>query len=601
MKCYYSIMFFMILSIIVFEPTYSQTYFTRITNAGSLNSSAYGSYSSSWGDINNDDYPDLLVIKNPTLQLHINNGDGTFSAVNSGHLVETDFYQNSAVFGDYNNDGNLDLYISNLGPNTPIPTGDSLYPQINFLYKNSGSPDYTLELIRGNGLDTDSSMTWTSSWVDYDNDGDIDILVPGDQGDKDMFFINNGDGTFSENENLSFLNPGEFSAAGGWTDFDNDGDKDLLIVNYQGVNNELYQNELIESGIATFTQINSQPIVQDQDYDLAPSFGDYDNDGDMDVFIGTWIGRKNLLFKNNGNFTFQKILSGPVVEQTWTLGYTWLDFDNDGYLDLFVANSQGEDNTLYQNNGNGTFTKVSQSAAGNILSSWGNTYSVSVADYDNDGDIDIYIPGSQAALFRNDIGSNNNWVNIKCKGVQSNSIGIGTVIRLKAEISSGNFVWQMREIHGGPTGDRAQNNQRAHFGLGTASIIDSLVIEWPSGIKDLYTNLNVNQFFNAIEGANPLSVKNSGAGTPDNFILQNNYPNPFNPSTIIKYSIASESFVTLAVFNSLGEKISALVQENKPAGQYSVNFNASKLPSGVYFYQLKANNFLETKKMILTK
>ena len=189
MKCYYLLILFMVINILAPEPVCSQTYFTRITNAGSLNSSANGSFSSSWGDINNDEYPDLLIIKNPTLQLHINNGNGTFSAVNSGHLVETDFYQNSAVFGDYDNDGNLDLYISNLGPNTPIPPGDPLYPQINFLYKNSGAPDFNLELVQDNGLDTDSNMTWTSSWVDYDNDGDIDLLIPGDQGDKDLFFV----------------------------------------------------------------------------------------------------------------------------------------------------------------------------------------------------------------------------------------------------------------------------------------------------------------------------------------------------------------------------------------------------------------------------
>jgi enediyne biosynthesis protein E4 len=596
--CSSKLIFVVIMATVI--PVISQTYFTRVTDTGDLNLVGGGSWASSWGDVNNDGYMDLLVIKSPTLSLLINDGDGTFTSLNSGHLVETDFYQNSAVFGDYDNDGYLDLYISNLGPNTPIQPGQPLFPQVNFLYKNVGSPDYALELVSANGIDTDSNMTWTSSWVDYDNDGDIDMFVPGDQGDKDIFFENKGDGKFVENDDLIFLDPGEFSAAGSWTDFDNDGDQDLLIVNYQGVNNELYKNNLIENDTVSFSKITSQPIVLDQDYDLAPSFGDYDNDGDMDVFIGTWIGNKNLLFKNNGDFIFQKIIKDPIVENSWTLAYTWLDFDNDGYLDAFVANSQGENNALYRNNGNGTFTKTSLGQAGDIVQSWGSTSGVSTADYDNDGDLDIYVPGSQPSLFRNNIGADNNWIIVTCEGIKSNKSGIGAKIRVKAKINNETAVWQLREIHGGATGDRAQNSQRAHFGLGSAEKIDSLLIEWPSAIQDLYVDVSVNQFFKAIEGETPTHLE-VGEKSVHRFNLYQNYPNPFNPITNIQYHLKADSFVELKVVDILGKEIATLVSEYQQKGQHNIKFTGDGFAAGVYFYKIKAGDFVKTKKMVLVK
>ncbi len=602
---FFKVLFMMTLMLIVSgESLFSQPFFTKAANTGSLNSST-GGIASSWGDVNNDGYPDLAKISGNQISIHINNGNGTFTRVTSGHVVTSQFYQNSMVFGDYDNDGNLDLYVSNLGPGTPIQPGEPLKPQINYLYRNTGPPGYAFVLVTNNGLDADSNMTWTSSWVDYDNDGHIDMFIPGDQGDKDLFFKNNGDGTFSEITGLTFLNPGEFSAAGGWTDFDNDGDQDLLVVNYQGKNNELYKNELQETGSTAFTKITQQPIVTDRDYDLAPSFGDYDNDGDIDVFVGTWIGNPNLLFKNKGNFQFKKISGEPIVERTWTLAYSWLDYDNDGYLDCFVANSQGEANTLYHNDGNASFTKIKQSQAGDILSAWGFTSGASVADYDNDGDLDIYVPGSQASLFRNEIGSRNKWLHVTCEGTESNRQGIGTKIRLKAEISKGNPVWQLREIHGGATGDRAQNHQRAHFGLGTAEQIDSLILEWSSGKVDLYTNINVNQIFLAVEGESPTSLeyKNRLAA---NFQLYQNNPNPFNPSTTISFTVPSgtlteTSEVRLVVYDVNGRLIRELIKSRLQPGNYEVQFNGSRLGSGLYLYRLSIGSQAMSKKMILLK
>jgi len=277
-----------------------------------------------------------------------------------------------------------------------------------------------------------------------------------------------------------------------------------------------------------------------------------------------------------------------------------LDFDNDGYLDAFVANSQGENNTLYRNKGNGKFEKTTLIEAGDIVQSWGSPSGASTADYDNDGDIDIYVPGSKPSLFRNNVGQNNNWLHVTCEGIKSNKSGIGTKIRVKAKINNETTVWQLREIHGGATGDRAQNSQRAHFGLGSAEKIDTLLIEWPSGIQDLYVDVSINQFFKAIEGETPTHLE-VGEKMVHHFNLYQNYPNPFNPSTIIQYHLKVDNFVELKVLDILGKEIATLVSEHQQKGQHNIKFTADGLAAGIYFYKIKAGDFVKTKKMVLVK
>lgn len=137
--------------------------FTRVTDA--LVRPNTSAWSSSWGDVNGDGLMDRFVVSQPN-ELHLNNGDGAFTRITSGHAVTFRGNQNSSLWIDYDNDGYLDLYVSHLGPGTPIPPGAPLNPRVNFLYRNSGPSTYTLAPVQDDALTTTLNMTWTSSWSD---------------------------------------------------------------------------------------------------------------------------------------------------------------------------------------------------------------------------------------------------------------------------------------------------------------------------------------------------------------------------------------------------------------------------------------------------
>jgi len=589
------------LAVVVAGPAYAQT-FTRITDAGPISSHTTGAWGSSWGDVNADGWMDLFVVGQPNA-LYVNDGDGTFRAVTTGHAVTFRGNQNSAVWSDVNNDGYADLYVSHLGPGTPVPPGGQLNPRVNFLYLNDGPPNYTLARVESGDVTTSLNMTWTSTWTDYDNDGDLDLFVGGDQGDIDLFYTNDGTGRLTQVTDAPFIRAGAFSAGGSWIDVDNDGDEDLLVVNFMGTNNELYRNQLAETGTATFERVFSDDIVRDSESDLVPSWGDYDNDGDLDAFMCVWYNRDNILFRNDGDMSFTRIQQGIVVrDQGLSLGNAWLDYDNDGDLDLFVVDQQSVDR-LYRNDGDGTFTKMTGADVGALVTTdVGFASGASVADYDNDGDLDVFIPISGSAagslLFRNDGGNANHWLHVTTVGTTSNRAGVGAKVRVKATIG-GEAVWQMRYIPGGPTGDRAQNSQRAHFGLGDATTIDSLQVEWPSGTVDVYTNVAADQFFVATEGEAVEPVANEApSGLPASFELGRNYPNPFYGSTTIAYRLPEAAFTTLRVYDVLGREVAVPVQARQPAGTHTVQLDLpATLPAGFYVYRLTAGRFSATRTM----
>ena len=232
----------------------------------------------------------------------------------------------------------------------------------------------------------------------------------------------------------------------------------------------------------------------------------------MDLFVANYENQNNFLYRNNGDGTFTKITTGDIVtDGGQSVGSGWGDYDNDGDLDLFVTNRWGEDNFLYSNNGDGTFTKVT---TGNIVTDGSYSGGGSWGDYDNDGDLDLFVANGGGSsqnnfLYANN-GNSNRWINIKCVGTVSNTSAIGVKVRVKATIN-GTPVWQMREISG-QTGYGSQNSLNAEFGLGDAAIIDSVKIEWPSGMVQVLTDVAVNQFLEVVESVGvTVSVPNTTA------------------------------------------------------------------------------------------
>ena len=590
---------FVLLTCLVTLGANAQT-FTRVTS-GPLVSDLGGFLGAAWGDYDGDGYVDLFVANNQKQNLLFhNNGNGSFSKITAGEILTDRAVSYSATWGDYDNDGDLDLFVANRGGG-------------NFLYQNDGA---NFTRIKDGPIATDSFGSISASWGDYDNDGDLDLFVA-NVAAHNLLYQNNGNGTFTKITSGPIVTDRVVdSVVGLWGDYDNDGDIDLYVVNgwFALYANFLYRNE----GNGNFTKITAGRIVTDVEGSTGGSWGDYDNDGYLDLYVCNSVNdAANSLYHNNGNGTFTKITGGDLVTDLGhSTGSSWIDYDNDGDLDLFVVNVFGATNKLYRNNGDGTFTKVTSGA---IVTDANFSFGCGWADYDNDGDQDVYVTNGGISqtwrnfFYRND-GNQNQWLTIQCKGMASNTSAIGAVVRVKATIA-GKAVWQKRQI-AGQTGFLGQNCLSASFGLGEAVTIDSLVIDWPSGRKQVQTNIAPKQILLVTEAPSTAVTDNESAALPSEYLLSQNYPNPFSPdqtsrgaaTTEIAYEIAARhaqtANVELALYNVQGQLMRTLVQEVKATGKYSATWNGldasgRRVPSGVYFYRLKIGAIATTRRLVV--
>jgi hypothetical protein len=581
---------FIILFIFSISKVCAQVTFTKVTTGAIVTDASYteGVY---WFDYNNDGLLDMFAtnITNQNNLLFRNDGNGNFTKITTGILVNDGGFSYGASIGDFDNDGYPDIFVVN---------GGSSAAQNNFFYTNNGDGSFT-KVTTGTFVN-EIGNSWGSSSVDYDKDGKLDLYTA-NFNRNNFLYKGNGDGTFTKITNGTIVNDGGNSVSCAWGDYDNDGWPDVFVANSNfsaGENNFLYKN----NGDGSFTKITTGSIVTDGGNSTGASWGDYDNDGDLDLFVTNYFTENNSLYRNEGGGVFTKITTGEIVNDGGaSVGSAWGDYDNDGDLDLFVSNDNNQNEFMYNNNGNGTFTKIT---TGDIVNSGGRSNGSAWGDYDLDGDIDLYVAnGNQPVqqnnfLFRNN-GTPNNWINIYCKGVISNRSAIGTRVTASALIN-GVRVKQTREISG-QTGYNAQNSLNVELGLGNAALTDTIIIKWPSGLTDVYLNVAVNMFVTAIENQGIIGINNLAGEIPTNYNLQQNYPNPFNPTTNIKFMLPKAEMVKLKIYDILGNEVSILVDEIKQAGAYIVTFDAAKLPTGIYFYTIDAGNFRQSKKMLLIK
>ena len=430
-------------------------------------------WATAWGDYNNDGYVDLLVTNYaadiPNFLYH-NNGNSTFTKVTTG-AIGTDLASSlAATWGDYDNDGDLDLYVAN---NIGFE---------NFLYRNDGG---NFTRILNDPTVQDKGYAHGVSWVDYDNDGFLDLFVADYFSTKfNKLFHNNGDGTFAKANGSAPTLEANFSVSGSWGDYNSDGLVDLFVSNTSGNNNSLYKN----TGNGNFLKINTGAIVNDGGNSVGASWGDYDNDGHLDLFVANSGNQNNFLYRNNGDESFTKINTGIIVNDGGhSHGSAWGDYDNDGDLDLFVSNDQNQNNALYANNSDGSFTFITN----DLTQDGGQSFGAAWADYDNDGDLDLFTANHQLNknfIYQNSRGKCQNKACVSLIGTNSNYAAIGTKIRVKANIY-GKDIWQMRELSGQTGGGiGGQNELKTIIGLGDATIIDSMIIEWNSGYRQVLTN-----------------------------------------------------------------------------------------------------------------
>ncbi|MFC2088237.1 FG-GAP-like repeat-containing protein [Calditrichota bacterium] len=543
-----------------------------------------------WGDINNDGFEDLLITANGDNQILQNNGLGGFVNITSSALVNDPHGSRSATFGDYNNDGFLDLFITTY-----------ILHYRNLLYLNNGNSTFTR--IYNSIIVSEINPSYSCSWGDYDNDGYIDLFVADHPSDENLLFHNNQDGTFTKIDSGEIVSDRGNSVCAAWSDYDNDGDLDLLVANANDQRNFFYKN----NGDASFIKIANDPIV----YTGASkcSWGDFNNDGFFDLYLGGGS-QNNQLFLNNKNGSFTGITTGVIVNDDISASASaWGDIDNDGDLDLFLLKA-GEKNSLYLNEGSGQFKKIAYSRAVEDSGLYGG---VSLNDYDLDGDLDIFI--ARKGILYKHYGNSNNWVNIKCLGVISNRFALGTKVRIKAKIN-GKYYWQSREISG-QTGFASQNGLNCHFGIGDATVIDTVYLEWPSGIKEGFFPVEINQLVTLEEGSGTsIKIKLEPETdnefpddqAPENYFLFQNYPNPFNSLTKIEYDLADDGYVNLVIYDINGRKVRNLVKEYQKSRKYVSIWNGKNnfgkdVASGIYFYRFETKHqngvFKNTKKMIL--
>lgn len=381
------------------------------------------------------------------------------------------------AWGDYDSDGDLDLYLANEGTNR--------------LFRNNNNG--TFSNVAGSANVADGGTGAGVTWGDYDNDGDLDIYMTNGPG-TNRLYRNNGDGTFSNIAGSANVDDGSWAYAVTWGDYDNDGDPDLFMGSESYI--RLYRN----NGNDTFTDVAGSVGV----YGTAAfgaAWADYDNDEDLDLYIAS--SSTNRLFRNNGDGTFSDVTgSAGVSDGAISMGVTWGDYDNDGDADFYVTSR--EVNRLFRNNGNGAFSNVASSVNAAGVAWW--SRGAAWADYDRDGDLDIYVANGWDVvnwLFRNN-GTANRWLHVELTGTVSNRSGIGA--RVTAVTGS---TRQRRDVGGGE-GYWSQSSLPVEFGFGSTTTVDELTIHWPSGNEQTLNNVATNQLLAVTELANVPPVADAG-------------------------------------------------------------------------------------------
>jgi hypothetical protein len=480
-------------------------------------------------DYDKDGDMDVLVTNGSTLKRYKNGGDPVVAlyenvgGVFRNRTAEAGFRKRGWAFGvcvaDYDNDGYADFYVTAYGPN--------------LLFRNNGNGTFEERAVAAGVADPH----WGTgcAFGDYDRDGDVDLYVAnyvafdentrprdcaymgtlkvfcgpkGLTGEVDVLYRNNGDGTFVDvTLQAGVQEPKYYGFGVVFSDFDNDGWPDIYVAN-DSVPNLLFKNKrdgtFEEVGLISGTSLNlfGQPQAG-----MGVAVGDYDANGLFDIYVTNFADDTNTLYQNLGAWTFSDVTarSGAASASRphvgWGTGFA--DFDNDGWLDLFVANGHVypdvdqlkgisrhlQPKELYRNLGNGRFAEISGRLAGN-LSTPRPSRGAAFGDYDNDGDIDVLVVNSNSrpSLYRNDSSNRNAWIGFRLIGALGNRDAIGA----RVEIEAGGRT-QIGEVRSGGS-YLSHNDMRLHFGVGSARRVDRIRIRWPNGKTVALGSMNTGQY-----------------------------------------------------------------------------------------------------------
>jgi enediyne biosynthesis protein E4 len=520
---------------------------------------------SAFFDYDQDDWVDIFLVngwrfegfpksQEPVCHLFKNNRDGTFTDVTLKAGLARSGWGQACCIGDYNNDGWNDLFVSYYGQNA--------------LFRNNGNGTFT-EVTKEAGL-LQSRVRWNSgcTFLDYDKDGHLDLFVgnyidfdvktaplpedanctykgiqvacgpPGLEGGKNLLYRNNGDGTFTDVSDKAGMNGtlGTYALSCAAADLDNTGWPNIYVANdstsatyYVNQKDGTFKDQAIEAGVAYSPDGKPQA-------GMGVSVGDYNRDGLLDIVKTNFAGDTDSLYMNLGDGSFDdRTYQAGLGVNTRLLGWgvSFIDIDNDGWLDILIANGHvypevnrtqvdaayAERKYLYRNLRNGQFEDVSLSGGSGITAAVP-ARGFAIGDYDNDGNMDAIVNCVNAPpqLLHCQSTLNRNWIKIRTVGTKSNRTGIGARLKVVAQTGTPPLIAnaapnerpdprlvQIEEVRS-CNGYYSASDLRIHFGLGAAQKADLVEIRWPSGIVDTWKDLGVNRLYVLEEGGRILKT-----------------------------------------------------------------------------------------------
>ena len=464
-------------------------------------------------DFDNDGFLDIIVSTwdhCESLRYFHNNGDGTFSDRTREAGLGEQLDGLNIIQTDYNNDGWMDLLVLR---------GAWLTPMRKSLLRNNGDGTFT-DVTREAGLAVPPTSTNSAVWLDFDNDGLLELFV-GNEHAPSQLFHNDGHGVFTDVAHAAGVDRVAFTKAVSAGDYDNDGFPDLYVSNY-GEDNFLYHN----NGDGTFTDVAKRMHVEQPIASFPAWFFDYNNDGWLDIFVASFIHsvtevvrsylgmpvatEKIRLYQNQQGTAFHDVTKAVGLDRIFMpMGGNFGDVNNDGFLDFYLGTGDPSyaslvPNVLFLNQEGKYFEDITASSGTGSLQKG---HGVAIADLFNDGQPCIFesiggaMPGDRffCALFRNP-GTSNNWISVKLVGVKTNRAAVGTRIKITVQGPDRKPRSIYRDVNTGAHFGASPLQQ--HIGVGPASQIDSVEIWWPtSKTRQVFHSVSVNQFIEVREFA----------------------------------------------------------------------------------------------------
>jgi hypothetical protein len=449
-----------------------------------------------WGDLNGDGWEDLVVGNQDSGNYILLNDEGSFLRREEEALRAYGGWTEGAYLVDIDRDDDLDIFFAN----NPV----------NHLFLNDGAAHFTF--ADGGDLTRDSADTRGACWCDYDRDGDLDVFVANRDGDDDQLYENDGTGRFSSVSGPWNGHGGDGRACA-WGDLDSDGSYDLIVGNFVRKENGNFagphRNYLyFGDPDGSFREELAGPFAEEENPTYGLNLIDFDEDGDLDVYVtNVSSSSDNDLYENQGEGSFRALSDHPLARYTRrpSKGQAWADFDNNGTMDLYVANGTEDfpdiQNYLFLQDTAGSFQRIYRdiSAVDPHISA-----GAAVADFDNDGDMDLYVCNWGGEKENNDLyvnraGSNGyQWIKLRLQGRQSPTYGEGAWIHFAIQTEEG--VTRKKVYHSRETGYASQNSPLVHLGLGAASRLIDLEVHWPAGTIDRFENVAANSYYKVTEG-----------------------------------------------------------------------------------------------------